>query len=351
MEHQKQQSSAEASQNPPSPDPFVKEKPVTTQDLGRIVCETKDAIVDVLVQHIDEVRAKHERIDSAYGSPVRTPESSSPSWRPMAIRKLPTKSISKSATHHNELFSWDFLRDLLGGKEWSPGYYFNCSKDCILPTRGYWMVNLQHEPFMPHTPGEHGAKLTAFFNETLSGDGHVPDEVNYKDTPVFVSADGGKMYRYVGKYSQKRYSDKVGYDTMMEHIPQSVLKFHADQLAQVGRPAWVTECLRNHFWPKPTYQGEIPSGPSYSDAKDNTAEENSKAELERGLLSALKSYANELKEWEQSSSLKVNLLKASSILEAFNREDVLPELSLRLWWEYLECVGYEDDFYDMLVNL
>ena len=29
--------------------------------------------------------------------------------------------------------------------------------------------------------------------------------------------------------------------------------------------------------------------------------------------------------------------------------DELP--ALRLWWEYLECVGWRKDFYDLLVTL
>ncbi|PIA92703.1 hypothetical protein CB0940_03931 [Cercospora beticola] len=336
---------SKAKHNSSASDPFVDKQPAKKQTPGHIVCETKDAVVDVVIQHIDQVSAKQERVDSAYGSPTRSQPSSAASWRPMAIRKLPPKSISDEAAIHNEVFTWDFLRDLLGGKEWSPGFYFNSSKDCILPTKGYWLVDLTHEPFMPRNPGEHGAKLTAFFNETLAGDDDAPDEMNYKDTPVFVSSDGGKMYRYVGKYSQNRYSDKVGYDTMMEHIPQSVLKFHAGQLAQVGRPKWITTCLKNHFWPKPVYEGPVPT------ESEDAAAEISKSGIDCKVTKALDAYANELKEWEKSSLVKVNLLEASTILKAFNTEDILSEPGLRLWWEYLECVGYDDAFYDMLVSL
>ncbi|GIZ43144.1 hypothetical protein CKM354_000638300 [Cercospora kikuchii] len=326
-------------------DPFVDTEPAEKQTPGHIVCETKDAVVDVVIQHINQASAKQERVDSAYGSPNRSQPSIAAPWRPMTIRMLPPKSISDKAVLHNEVFTWDFLGDLLGGKEWSPGFYFNSSKDCILPTKGYWLVDLAHEPFMPRNPGEHGAKLTAFFNETLAGDDGAPDEMNYKDTPIFVSSDGGKMYRYMGKYSQNRYSDKVGYDTMMEHIPQSVLKFHAEQLAQVGRPNWLTTCLKNHFWPKPVYDGPIPT------ESEDAAAEISKSGMDRKVTKAFDAYVNELKEWEKSSLVKVNLLEASTILKAFSTEDILPEPGLRLWWEYLECVGYEDAFYDMLVSL
>ncbi|KAM3419574.1 hypothetical protein BST61_g2914 [Cercospora zeina] len=137
---------------------------------------------------------------------------------------------------------------------------------------------------------------------------------------------------------------------MMEHIPQSVLQFHANQLAQVGRPAWVTECLRNHFWPKPTYEGPIPSDSS-NDDEDHIPGKDSKSGNERDISKAFESYANKLKEWQKSSTLKVNLLRASSIVKAFNSEDAQSDLSLRLRWEYLECVDYEDDFYDMLATL
>jgi hypothetical protein len=34
-----------------------------------------------------------------------------------------------------------------------------------------------------------------------------------------------------------------------------------------------------------------------------------------------------------------------------NQADAADPPALRLWWEYLECVDWRKDFYDMLVTL
>ncbi|USW54251.1 hypothetical protein Slin15195_G075700 [Septoria linicola] len=413
--------------------PACIEKPsaeeAAAHSIGRryLICETKDALVEVLAQHIDDVQGKAERVDSAYGSPVRAPASATPpkqpyaccdgeyasiedllshvelfhadflktgqisdgtrdvetrgtqtelgptkdsssakkpelagsdvvapaighsSWRPLAIQNLDPQPISGSAAYNTETFTWSFLKELFGGKEWTPGYFFNPSKKCILPTHGYWLVDAEHEPFMPRTPGQHGAKLTAFMNNTTEG--RIPEPRHYMKTPVFVSADGGKSYRYMGTYSQHRYSDKIGYDTMMEHVPEAVRRYHAEQLAKVGRPEWVTEALMNHFWPKPVYAGPMPTDSACNTPKTIASNDGSGADLERDVKLAIEAYAQELKEWEKASAIGVSYLKIEGILDAFNVEDCQSEPGLRLWWEYLQCVGYDDDFYKMLVNL
>lgn len=38
-------------------------------------------------------------------------------------------------------------------------------------------------------------------------------------------------------------------------------------------------------------------------------------------------------------------------MEMWDKSDMDEEPGLRLWWEYLECVGFDDEFYDKLLNL
>lgn len=368
---------------------------------GHLICETDDAVVEVILEHIENFQANPERVDSKRGSPVRPvgtsaghaccdvqfsneedlikhvqgvhmkpkdveiaadphaehedppdPVPISTRWCPFAIRNLPLPTISTAAGSHGEMFSWTFLTDLFGGQEWCSGYYFNSDKSCMLPSQGYWLVELEHEPFMPRAPGQHGAKVTTFFNDTPVSQGRAPKLKNYKDTPVFVSADRGRNYRYLGQYSQLRYSDKIGYDTLMEHIPESVRRYHVEQLARVGRPPWVTWCMRTHFWPKPEYKGPMPTDSACHTPQSAATAQGSSGGLDRHVKTAFDQYALELQEWEQDSAMRVNNLYGEdgvrALLDAYNMEDM--QQGLRLWWEYQQCIGYDDEFYEMLVK-
>lgn len=169
-------------------------------------------------------------------------------WQPHAIAQLVLLSISASST---ETFTWEELHRHLGGAQYSPSLYFsrNTSTSRLLKNRTYWLLEGTYEPFAPTSPGEHGAKLTAFFNDSLTADGDVLDEEDYHDVPLFICLKEGEGYTYLGQYSQKRYSDKLSHSELSERVPMHVLKYWAAQLADPARPAWITEKLIAHFWP------------------------------------------------------------------------------------------------------
>ena len=272
-------------------------------------------------------------------------------WQPLGVRNMP--SLPPPPTNVNtESFTWEFLISNLGGHQWSPGYYFIPHDNGVLPSKGYWILEAETEPYIPLSPGDHGAKLTAFFNDTVSGAGEGPDETNYIKTPVFICPDGGNEYIYYGNYSQLRFSDKLDYDRVMA-VPEKVRRYWANQLTSVDRPEWVTRSLMNHFWPKPIYSGRIPT-----DSALNTpaTEETSKTDvsdvvLEKRVQRDLKDYALELKDWGKEARMKVSHLTSENIMGAFEKADADEEAGLRLWWEYLQFDGYDQGFYEFLVRL
>jgi hypothetical protein len=272
-------------------------------------------------------------------------------WQPHAISQLKSLPISfeNSAT-----FTWEELHAHLGGAQYSPGLYFsrNSSSTRVLQGRTYWLLEAQYEPYAPTTQGQHGAKLTAFFNDSLTPDGAALDEEDYTDVPVFVCLSEDEGYTYLGQYSQKRYSDKLSHSELFQHVPSNILEYWASQLASPHRPAWITDALIAHFWPQPTYTGPIPSDSAVTTPGTGVTEpQDPERVLEKRVLRALERYAVELKEWKKESRVKATFLSEEALMEMWQKSDMDEEKGLRLWWEYLECVGFDDDFYHKLVGL
>nr|POE88006.1 hypothetical protein CFP56_11235 [Quercus suber] len=131
-------------------------------------------------------------------------------------------------------------------------------------------------------------------------------------------------------------------------VPANVRRYWAEQLAAQGRPAWVTNALMAHFWPQPTYHGGIP-GPgagAEAAADDQRSQDGDKAASE-----SLAAHGRLLREWQATARVKASLLSSAALLDAFAAADADEEPGLRLWWEYLQCVGYDQGFYDMMVQL
>lgn len=289
------------------------------------------------------------KADSAVGIPAAEVISSSitaPEWIPVAVRQM--EPIDFTIPDNKETFSFDFLQDNLGGRFWSSGFYFEPGHS-ILPSKAYWMLEADKEPFIPKAPGQHGAKLTPFFNETPSP--HAPEPDNYMDCPVFIIEPGTTKYRYYGNYSQTRYSDKVCYDCIQDHIPEKTLRQWADDLSRTGRPEWVTKALMQHFWPLPSYDGPFPTDSALSTPATFATDDDSARGTERRVTKALNEHAREIKEHVKEARLHASLLTSNAVFESFKSPDSDIEPGLRLWWEYMECVKYDAGFYDMLVKM
>jgi hypothetical protein len=322
---------------------------VVSQDAFNASSRSRELQPAQTEQHSSTIHAEDsgdEETEQQSASPV-TPTK----WQPHAISQLPPLPIS---SQNKETFTWEELHAHLGGAQYSPGLYFsrNSSSTRVLQGRTYWLLEAQFEPFIPSTPGQHGAKLTAFFNDSLTPDGACLDEEDYTDVPVFVCLREGEGYTYLGQYSQKRYSDKLSHSELFQHVPSSILEYWASQLASPHRPAWITEALIAHFWPQPTYCGPIPSDSAVTTPGTGVTEpQDPERVLEKRVLRALERYAVELKEWKKESRVKVTFLTEEALMEMWQKSDMDEEKGLRLWWEYLECVGFDDSFYRKLVDL
>ncbi len=192
-----------------------------------------------------DITVDAEQVWPTVEDPARPIAMAQPPWQPLAIRRLnqvlsdlPSRIPPTAGTR---TFSSDFLHATFQGVEWSPGLYYvpRASSQNLLPGRTYYLLDARVEPYLPLKPGMHGAKLTAFFNTNVSDDNDDEDDTAaYTRVPLFVSVEryakgqptttkAGKdrssdRYIYYGSYSQLRWSDKLDYDRMVEHVPYDV---------------------------------------------------------------------------------------------------------------------------------
>lgn len=221
-------------------------------------------------------------------------------------------------------FSFDMLQNTFGGIAWSPGLrYIKMSSAPVLRNRTYYMLDPANEPYLPQIPGEHGAKLTAFFNKAPEEEfDNLPKGTNsYTNVPMFVRVSGGR-YVYFGDYSQTRWSDKLDNDTMRTRVPQRVKEYLAKELTATPREDWVTRELKKHFFPKPEYEGNILI-PTSDDATISTVNEEKHS---KQIAIDIKEYVGELAEWEREANMKTAMMKPDFILNAF---DAVSRLAMR----------------------
>ncbi|KAF2763228.1 hypothetical protein EJ05DRAFT_30244 [Pseudovirgaria hyperparasitica] len=283
-------------------------------------------------------------------------------WRPYyikSLKNLPEEAISGIPELYSTVtFSWEFLKNTLGGIEWSPGMYYipTAHGVSILPNRTYCAYDASHEPYLPMRPGEHGAKLTAFFADNPDDeDGDEVGEAAYTEFPLFIQASryarrgnaASDKYIYFGTYSQSRWSDRLDYDHMINDVPHDVKMHWATKLSEADRPEWVTDKLVRHFWPPPEYKGALPEKLPATGSESGGVEEDDEHYLK--VQHDIGEYIKELRYWKIVTPPKVALLSRDLIMEAFERPDAADPPGLRLQWEYLECVGFDRDFYDMLI--
>jgi hypothetical protein len=270
-------------------------------------------------------------------------------WRPHAISQITPLIITAA---NDQTFTWEDLHRYLGGAQYSPGLYLasNDFENSILKGKTFWLLEAQLEPFAPKAPGQHGAKLTAFFNDSPTENGLVPEEEDYSNVPLFICPAEGKGYTYLGTYSQTRYSDKLSHSEVFQRVPEHVLEYWTALLADPERPAWVTEQLIAHFWPAPTYAGPIPTNVAIATPATGASNpRDPEAPLEKRVVRALEEFAHELRDWKKESQLKVQLLTEEALMEMWKKSDLDEEKGMRPWLEYLECVGFDSEFYERLV--
>ncbi|QIX00960.1 hypothetical protein AMS68_006477 [Peltaster fructicola] len=273
-------------------------------------------------------------------------------WVPRAVRELTPLNLTV-AIEHLETLSWETITSNLGGEKWSPGFYLvtNPNSDkAINNCKAYWLLEQINEPFAPSLPGVHGAKLTAFYREGTN-EHDEPSEDAFHDIPVFVALASSDEYTYMGHYRQFRFSDRLSYDTM-ENVPVTVLEYWSKQLADPDRPDWVTAALIEHFWPKPRYAGPMPTDEATTTPATAATAQSSSSHivLERRVKEGVREYVEQLKEWDRESHRKVGMLTPINMLESFQKADSEEEPGLRLRWEYMQCLRWDDAFYMRMVQ-
>jgi hypothetical protein len=212
-------------------------------------------------------------------------------------------------------FTFDMLQNVFGGSSWSPGLrYVKSSGSSVLKNRTYYMLDPTNEPYLPKAPGEHGAKLTAFFNKAPEEKyDNLPEGTNsYTDVPMFIQVAIGR-YVYFGNYSQTRWSDKLDNDTMRARVPQHVKDHWAKELTDKVREEWVTAELKKHFFPKPVYEGSV-LAPTNDNATVNSVDEEKHS---KQVMKDVNAYVEELAEWEREARMKTAMIKPDFILNAF----------------------------------
>ena len=242
-------------------------------------------------------------------------------WKPYHLTTL--SPFSGPIPSDTVTFHPDFLANHLGGTPWSPGLRFIQRGPCILQNRTYYQIDPENEPYLPKAPGEHGAKLTAFFNKAPEEEfGNLfDDDANpYENVPMFILT--GERYVYYGHYSQTRWSDKLDHDTMVIRVPDHVKNFWAEELTSPVRDKWVTEELKKHFFRKPEYHGRLFAAPE-NVTTVNTAED---GKLTEKMMKDVRTYVDELRQWDREASMKTAMIKKQSILDAFNAVSYLQGL-------------------------
>ncbi|KAH0558944.1 hypothetical protein GP486_004426 [Trichoglossum hirsutum] len=130
--------------------------------------------------------------------------------------------------------------------------------------------------------------------------------------PLFLRDESGGDYMYYGNYREPRFSDRLDYSRMLDEVPESMKEYWAKALTAKKRPAWVTEVF-----------------------------------IDEGLISKELVTVNGVVDNDLAAELAEHI-KAEDVLKAFKTADAEDGPSMRLYWEYLECVGYEVELYEAL---
>lgn len=257
--------------------------------------------------------------------PAAVSETKMEAWKPSYIRSLkPLDNLKVPAPGSMQTFTRDFINSIFGGMEHSPSLFYIpiAIENTLLPQRTYYLMESTVEPFLPSTPGQHGAKLTPFFNNASpEGD----EDISYNNVPLFVASSTylgegkGKAneYIYFGTYSQNRWSDKLDADRLRDVVSEKVKQYWAATLADPGRPKWMTAALAKHFYPQPEYTGTLP-------------EEDAKEVVGKQIQKDITEFMLEMAAWKQYAAAEVAGMGKEAMLKQFEKVSLILTLPVPL---------------------
>lgn len=261
--------------------------------------------------------------------PAAAPATKMELWKPSYIRSLkPLDNLKVPSPGSMQTFTRDFITSIFGGMEHSPSLFYipTAIENPLLSQRTYYLMDSTVEPFLPSTPGQHGAKLTPFFNNASpEGD----EDVSYNNVPLFIASSAylgegkGKSneYVYYGAYSQNRWSDKLDADRLHDVVSEKVKQYWASTLADPGRPKWMTAALAKHFYPQPEYTGALP-------------EEDAKEVAGKQIQKDITEFLLETAAWKQYAAAEVAGMGKEAMMKQFKKVSFILTLllfPLRFW--------------------
>ncbi|GAB7364812.1 hypothetical protein MBLNU230_g5607t1 [Neophaeotheca triangularis] len=256
---------------------------------------------------------------------------------PVAVRMLADSGITDIDTNATTTFNPWFLHSYLNPQK-CPAYtngFFIFGNDSQLPSQSLMTLDNDLEPFGPDLPGKHGAKISPVSRHTPTEDGSLPSPRHTTGFPLFVRAQSGNGYLYFGTYTKVHGNDRLGFDTSALHVPDLTKQYWAKCLTSAKRPAWMTEALKEALLNKPVHEGPLPGGPANK----------------QDIMKGLQDYADKMKHWDKLASEKAAIITVEEVLQAMNHPTTKSEANIQFSYEYLQCVGYDHDFYNKLVTM
>ncbi|TGO78545.1 hypothetical protein BELL_0063g00060 [Botrytis elliptica] len=242
---------------------------------------------------------------------------------PTIMRRMPlTQNLHLPPQPHTK-FEYRFLRDSLGGRRITDGWYSsNGSKEAFANIGPYGLMNREFDPLLPCLPGVHGAQISPCL---------PPNKIG-QTFPLFISDIGDSQFQYYGTY-EVMVSDRLGHNQMLE-LPEQIKRHWARKLgagsAHGSKASPIIYALR-YMWPRKECGWWNAENDSYTD------QEGSEMELIDSMSRTI------TKEEAQN-------ITEGAVMAAFDRPDLDDPPGVSLYYEYLKCVGYDLELYHTLVT-
>ncbi|KAI9732567.1 MAG: hypothetical protein M1834_003903 [Cirrosporium novae-zelandiae] len=246
------------------------------------------------------------------------PQSTNSSIMPLLIRQLTEVADS---IYPEQSFNLRFLRKFLNWDLADLDCFCHAKEDSAEIPVGLIVSATASQPCLPTKPGQHGAKLIGVLCRK-----HDPDL--QQKFPLFIGK-GRDKYIYFGEYREPSFPNILSLEEMAR-LPEEVKQGISYELYTQCRNSMSGCCfqfLKDTLWP---YTIDVNTGAAPTQE-----------------LSAI---GKDVKTWDITTDKNMSKLKSRDF-EAFLQEpDSSPNPTLHLGWQYLECIGYDQDFYNRLLE-